>query len=98
MCMFKDPGIIPRPVDYIKRKAKWEIEVKVKEEEMMKKRQAEVQKRFAEYDEDDTKIPMNETLENNDTKVDLELEEINKNEEKKNPVEVMTKTKKKDCN
>ena len=60
--MFRDPGIIPRPTDYIKKKAKWEIEMKAKNEELQKKRQEEMQKRFKKYDEDDTEIPMNETI------------------------------------
>lgn len=66
-CMYKDPGIIVRPPDYIEKKAAWELEQKAKREEAEKKRLEEAKQRFGNgnaqaCDYDDTPIPMNVSL------------------------------------
>jgi hypothetical protein len=60
--MYKDPGIISRPTDYIKKKAQWEIEAKAKIEQLRLIRLEESKQRFEQMDMEDTPIAMNETL------------------------------------
>lgn len=60
--MYKDPGIIVRPTDYIKKKAQWEIESKLKIEEYRLKWLEESKKRLEQMGNEDTPIEMNETL------------------------------------
>lgn len=66
-CMYKDPGILVRPADYIEKKTAWELEQKAKREEAEKKRLEEAKQRFGNgngqiCDYDDTPIPMNVSL------------------------------------
>jgi hypothetical protein len=74
VCMYSDPGVIPRPPDYIEKKAKWEIEQKRIAEENQQKRLEEAKNKFGDMmrvDYDDTPIPMNETIHSDrDTEVD----------------------------
>jgi hypothetical protein len=78
--MYSDPGIIPRPADYIEKKAKWEVEEKKKLEEISKKRMENAKKKFGEMrreDYDDTPIPMNDTI-NSDKDTDVEPTDLEK--------------------
>jgi len=89
-CMFKDPGIIPRPPDYIKKKAEWEVEAKKKREEANERRIEEAKKRAKEYDPEDTPIPMNETISTDPGNPEpIELQKLPREE-------IMTKTSKPD--
>lgn len=49
MCMFRDPGIIVRPNDFIKKKAIFELEEKQKREEQEKKRLEEAKDKFGRF-------------------------------------------------
>jgi hypothetical protein len=60
--MYKDPGIIVRPTDYIKKKAQWVIESKLQIEDLRMKRLEESKTRFEQIGNEDTPIEMNETL------------------------------------
>lgn len=85
-CQYKDPGIIPRPADFVEKKAKWEMEEKARREEEEKKKLEEAKGKFdsdkmRRVDYDDTPIQMNETVNSDkDTAVEQSQNGETKNE------------------